>query len=101
MLDLLNQILLRLTIHRTGLCLAEVEVEPGRLEVVFDLFHPCFLWCISLDLPLGGWSAPQELTREPGGVHAADASKPTQLALLNVRDLLRLSLRQGLSMPAY
>ena len=63
-----------LTIHCTGICL--VQVEPARLEVVFDLFHPCFLWCISLDLPLGWSLAPQELMQEPGGVHAADVSKP-------------------------
>ena len=27
---------------------------PARLGVVFDLFHPCFLWFISRHLPLGG-----------------------------------------------
>ena len=81
-LDFFNQILPRFTIHCTGLCLA--EVEPARLDVVFDLFHPCFLWCISLELPLGWSLAPQELMREPGSVHAADVFKPAQSTSLNL-----------------
>ena len=78
MLDFLNQTLPRFTIHCSGLCLA--GVEPARLEVVFDLFHPYVLLCISLGLPLGWSLAPQELMREPGGVHEADVSKPAQSA---------------------
>lgn len=53
-------------------------------DVLLNLFEPRFLWCRSLDCPLGGSVMPEELVWQSAPTHSADMTKPSQSSFLDL-----------------